>query len=410
LKKETNIAIKSLFGGDGGDFLDGSFGVDLLYGGAGDDYYYVDDPNDVVVEYVNEGFDVVGSFSSSYTLSANVENLSLFSGAISGTGNELNNAIYAYEDNNILDGADGNDTIEAGQGNDSLKGGSGNDFLYGGGQFSPTTNTGDDRLDGGIGNDSMYGQDGNDTYVVDSIGDIVVENIAEGFDTVESSISYTLGANLEGLTLVGTAAINGTGNNLDNYIYGNNLKNSLNGGDGNDDLDGADGNDTLLGGNGNDQIYGGYGNDSLVGGSGNDYFFGDRGNDVLNGGSGNDTFELGAVQDTLTGGTGQDIFAYYSSSVLSVGVARINDFSVIDDTIQVYQPTFGGGLTANSLIAPGQFRLGSAAQDADDRFIYNKSTGGLFYDSDGIGVIQAQQLATLSLNLNLTYQDFYVMG
>src|SRR5262249_49577095 len=113
-----------------------------------------------------------------------------------------------------------------GGGRNVLVGGAGNDTMDG--------QDNDDVLDGGIGADRMIGGTGNDTFVVDNVGDVVVENANEGTDLVESSISYALGANVENLTLTGTDDINGTGNALDNIIVGNAGINVLAGGAGND--------------------------------------------------------------------------------------------------------------------------------------------------------------------------------
>lgn len=134
--------------------------------------------------------------------------------------------------------------IRGDDGNDIIIGTSGNDNISSG--------KGDDTLDGGLGADTMVGGLGNDTYVVDNTNDTVTELANEGTDHVQSSISYTLGANVENLTLTGTSAINGSGNSLDNYINGNSAANTLSGGDGNGILDGKGGIDTLIGGAGND--------------------------------------------------------------------------------------------------------------------------------------------------------------
>jgi Ca2+-binding RTX toxin-like protein len=166
-----------------------------------------------------------------YTLSANIENLTLTgTGAINGTGNGLDNILTGNSANNTLTGGAGNDALDGGTGSDTLKGGT-----------------------------------GNDTYIVNSTGDIVTENANEGTDTVKSSIAWTLGSNVENLTLTGTGAINGTGNTLNNVLLGNSANNTLSGGAGNDTLDGNTGTDTLTGGSGNDTYVfnRGYGQDTV---------------------------------------------------------------------------------------------------------------------------------------------------
>ena len=121
----------------------------------------MDNVGDVVTESAGEGTDTVLS-SVSYTLGANVENLTL-----TGTASHQR---HRQRPDNILTG-----------------------------------NAGNNLLDGGAGADTLIGGAGNDTYVVDNAGDIVTEDASEGTDTVLSAVSYTLGANVENLTLTGTA-------------------------------------------------------------------------------------------------------------------------------------------------------------------------------------------------------------
>jgi Ca2+-binding RTX toxin-like protein len=117
-----------------------------------------------------------------------------------------------------------------------------------------TGNVGNDTLAGGLGADTMAGGPGNDTYLVNNAGDKVTEAASSGTDTVLSSVSFTLGANAENLTLTGSAHINGTGNTLANLIVGNDGANILNGGSGNDTLVGGAGKDILAGGSGADHF------------------------------------------------------------------------------------------------------------------------------------------------------------
>ena len=231
----------TLGGGDGNDVLDGGTGADRMLGGtgSGNDTFYVDSAGDQVVEYTNQGTDTVLS-SISHTLASNVENLTL-SGTtgLTGTGNALANVITGNVAANALNGLAGNDTLNGLGGNDTLGGGDGNDILDGG--------SGADRMLGGTGT-------GNDTFYVDNLGDQVVEYTNQGSDAVFSSITYTLAANVENLTLTGTAALSGTGNTLANVITGNGGKNVLSGLAGADTLAGGANADVLIGGTGPDRF------------------------------------------------------------------------------------------------------------------------------------------------------------
>jgi serralysin len=137
---------------------------------------------------------------------------------------------------------------------------------------------------------------------------------------------------------------------------------------------------------------------NLTGNASGNTVRGNNGHNVINGGDG---------RDDLIGLGGPDHFLFDTAPNAATNVDRIVDFNVADDTIllenAVFTTLIPGGLTA------GRFVTGTAAQDADDRVIYNSGTGALFYDSDGTGGAAAVQFATVSAGLSLTSLDFFVV-
>ncbi|CAG1009602.1 Bifunctional hemolysin/adenylate cyclase [Burkholderiales bacterium] len=367
-----NALANALTGNAANNVLDGKAGVDTMRGGAGNDTYVVDATGDIVTENANEGIDLVRS-SVTCTLAANVENLTLTgTAAINATGNALTNVLTGNAAGNVLDGKAGADTMRGGAGNDTYvvdatgdivtENASGgvdlvqssvgyalganveNLTLTGNAAINATGNSlanglagnaSDNVLDGKAGVDTMRGGAGNDTYVVDATGDVAVENAGEGNDRVQSSVTFTLGANVEELTLTGTSTISGTGNALSNALTGNAAANALVGGDGNDLVWGAGGNDTLSGGYGNDVLQGGDGNDAVGDTAGGNLVDGGLGADTLAGGAGRELFIGGSGDDTITAGSGADVFALNKGDGKDTIVATAG----ADDTLSL-----GGGI------------------------------------------------------------------
>lgn len=378
-----NSAKNILIGGLGDDFLDGGGGADLLEGGTGNDVFVVDTVQDQVVA-IGDGVETVRSATISIFLDnyENVENAILTgSGALSVTGSYLANKIVGNSGANILDGGDGND-----------------------------------RLDGGAGADRMIGGWGSDTIYVDSIGDVVVENAADlGTDTVVSTISFTLGTNVENLTLAGSGAINGVGNARNNVLTGNIATNRLIGGAGNDlyvlgsghdIVEDTSGTDTVsssitrslaglafienltlvgnlgvngFGNSGNNVLIGNSSVNRLDGGAGNDTLDGGLADDILVGAAGNDTYVLRAAggTDTIVDSAGIDTVKAEMSFTLSSSLENL--------TLTGTQATNGTGNAANNILVGNNntnVLVGGAGNDTLDGWFGNdKLDGGLGNDT-----------------------------
>lgn len=288
----------SLFGWNGKDFLFGGAGDDELDGGQGSDIYMVDIASDHwTAEFVDRGWGE-GDLDEVRFSASVASTLTLFAGdtgierVVIGTGTAANasavttgttalnvnaalvgNALDLVGNNgaNVITGTAFGDTFDGRAGNDQLSGQAGNDMLDGGiGDDKLFGDEGDDTLVGSLGYDRLYGGSGNDTYMVNDADDYAYENAGEGTDQVIASIDHQLRAQVENLTLTGTALI-GKGNDLNNIIGGNGNANKLYG---------YGGNDQLIGGAGDDMLYGDVGNDTLVGGAGYDGLYGGLGNDV----------------------------------------------------------------------------------------------------------------------------------
>src|SRR5919107_6445168 len=145
-----------------------------------------------------------------------------------------------------------------------------------------------------------------------------------------------------------------------------------------DTLRGTIYNDIIEGLGGDDHLHGFDGSDLLRGGDGNDNLTGDSGNDTLDGGALDDWFYGGVGNDVLTGGTGADRFVFETTLNASSNVDTITDFATGSDKIWLSSSIFSK-LTVNGALDASMLRVGSAAADANDFIIYNKSTGALIY-------------------------------
>jgi Ca2+-binding RTX toxin-like protein len=478
----------------GNDILTGS-GNDTLVGGANNDTYIVSSTTDTITELLNDGTDTVQS-SVTYSIASlsNVENITLTGGSmINATGNAGANVLIGNASNNSLTGGAGNDTLTGGGGTDTavfsgnkalytvttsdgisgtvtgpdgtdtltnitnlqfadtsatlasylpappsvINGTAGNDTALNGTNANDTVNglAGNDTINGLGGFDVLNGGTGDDTYIVDTATDTINENLNEGNDTVQSSVTQTvLAANVENLTLTGTGAINGSGNGLANTITGNSGNNILTGGAGNDQIIGGGGSDTavfsgnkasytvtttdgisgtITGADGTDTltnitslqfadttvtflsykpgtvpgpINGTSGADTLNGTTGNDVFNGGLGNDVINGGGGVDTAVFSGnkalytvtttdgISGTITGPDGTDTL----NNITSL------QFADITSSMMSFKPVVSG----NTPTAGADNLTGTAGNDTIDGLGGNDTiNGGLGNDmlTGGLG-------------------------
>jgi len=452
-------------GNSGSNLLNGLAGADTMRGGGGDDRYIVDEAGDRAEETsALGGIDLVQS-AVTFTLGANIEQLLLTgSASINGAGNALNNRITGNNGSNVLNGLAGADTMLGGFGNDtyvvdntgditgesSASGGfdtvqtsiawtllanlerlvmTGSSNINGAGNALDNVligNSGNNILNGFAGADILRGGLGDDTYIVDNIGDVAEENSGAGNDRVQSSVSFTLGANVEELVLTGIAGINGTGNAGVNIINGNNGSNMLDGAAGADLMRGGLGDDIYSVDNAGDQATESSatgGNDTVastvsftlanfvenlilagsaaIDGTGNglgNAISGNAAANVLRGLAGN---------DLLDGGAGPDSYLFDTALDAANNVDLVAGFEVGLDRIVLENSVFAG-LATGALSAPA-FRTGAAAADPDDRIIYNGATGALFFDPDGNGAAAQVQFATLAAGLALGATDFAVV-
>ncbi|MEH2462534.1 beta strand repeat-containing protein [Nostoc sp.] len=350
----------NILGSNGDDTLSGGVsGKDTIDGGKGEDLLSVD--------YTN----ATGGITTTFNATTNIGSITAGTNLVRYKNIEqLNISGTAYDDNII--GNNGNDTLSTGSGGkDTIDGGKGDDVLYvdysgaTGGittTFNATTNIG--SITAGTYRVSYKNIEGLNITGTGYADNIVGSN---GNDTISGGSNY----NSSGDTIIGGAGDDRLNIDGNNYLSGNNL------------LDGGDGNDTLTA----SQAY--TDKNTLIGGNGNDILIGGKGNDSLYGGSGIDTFVFNTYD--LRSDTGN----------------RVYDFNATNDVIGI-SASFSEGLSTGSLSA-NQFQIGASATTSDQRFIYNNTTGALFFDQDGTGESSQIQFAQLSPGLTLTYNNFVIV-
>ncbi|QLE44367.1 calcium-binding protein [Nostoc sp. C052] len=432
----------TLIGGEGNDTLDGGVGNNTLDGGTGDDRLNASGStgnntlnggsgNDSLNAGSstgdnllfggdgNDSLDISGSYSNRFgyssdsrslgnnTLNGGLGNDSLSAGGSKGdnllSGGDGDDSLDVFggyitdydqnfdfrsSGNNTLNGGVGNDRLSAGgsTGDNLLSGGDGNDsldisgnYLYNSSyDYSDSRPSGNNTLEGGAGDDSLsfsdstgdnllYGGDGNDSFnlitnsVDTDLSDLAIQTVdgGNGDDSLFTTYNYAAG----GITSTFNATTNTGSITVGMYRVNYNNIEQLN-------ISGTEYDDLIVGSNGNDILAGGNGNDSLIGGS------------------------------------GTDTFGFYN---YNGGVDTIDDFNATNELIQVSAAGFGGGLLPGSLLA-SQFVIGTSATTSNQRFIYNNTTGGLFFDQDGSasGFTQVK-FAQLSAGLPLTENNFVVV-
>jgi Ca2+-binding RTX toxin-like protein len=402
-----NAASNFLFGYLGNDTLDGGAGVDRLDGSLGNDTYIVT-AGDMIGDA--GGIDHVIS-NTSWTLQDGLENLTIITAEpfAEGEGNGLDNQLRGVGDDirlygragddrlqaesrfSILEGNEGSDTLIGARGGfDNMFGGAGNDVLDDRLDDIPAAfSAGGANFDGGAGDDTIFGGAADDlvqlfggNYGRDSI-DGGGGRDSVSFESAESGVVVNLAAGTAGTATV-VRVENAYGGTFDDRITGNSGANVLSGApffgsafapDGNDTLFGLAGHDTLLGGNGNDWLQG------------------------------------GTWSDTLTGGAGADSFVWAEAGTNHVD--RVTDFTPGFDELLFENATLTA-LGEEGAWAPGDERFHSApgatsGQEADDRLVYNNSTGSLYYDPDGSGSAAAQIVAVFQGAPAITASDITVI-
>ena len=393
-------------GNSSNNFINGLAGADTMIGGLGNDTYFIDNVGDVVTELSGEGTDTIFSTITIAALAQQVENLTLSGTALNANGNFLNNIITGNAQKNTLNGGAGEDTLIGGLDSDTyiynslgdvitenlnegindaviafidvsalmanvenvtlagtaisatgndlsniITGNSLNNFLYGG--------IGNDQLNGAVGADTMTGGQGDDAYLVENLGDVVIEASGEGNDVIYTWVNIAaLTDNVERATIIGPGNLNITGNALNNRLNGNDNNNVLAGVDGEDIIGGLAGNDTIIGGAGRDLLTGGAGADTFVYQALSDSGATGATRDIIyDFAQGQDLIDLVAI-DAISGG-GDDAFNFIGNAAFSNTAGELR-YEVSGGYTIISMDINGDGIADSQITLVGNVPLTSA--------------------------------------------------
>ncbi|MBM6579231.1 calcium-binding protein [Microvirga sp. BT689] len=377
----------TIVGGRGNDILNGGLGDDLLRGGPGRDRI-IGGPGEDWADYRDATTAVTVSLGSPARNTGEALG-DRYSSIERVRGGRFDDNLTGNSRDNVLEGVTGADILNGGRGFDFARYKSAPEGVTAS-LADPSVNTGHAAGDTYVAIEGLQGSDFADTLIGNDANNVLVGgrgadilNGGGGFDFARYDVYHT-GSRGVAVSLAapgGNTGLNAAG---DTYIgiegvIGTRFSDRLEGDDAANNLQGQAGNDRLIGNLGNDTIIGGSGNDNLIGGYGN---------------------------DVMQGDAGRDVFTFDSTLNALENVDRIRSFSVTSDTIRLDDAIFAG--LARGRLADAAFHRGAEAHDGNDRIIYDRATGAVYYDPDGDGATAQVQFARMTPRAGLKHDDFIV--
>ena len=314
-------------------------------------------------------------------------------------GNDAVNYLWGNGGDDVIESGGYPDVVRGGDGDDHIRGGFGSDVLRGDGDA--------DRVEGGAGWDNLFGGSGNDVLMGNNGNDRLYGD--GGSDRLEGGAGADMLRGSGGNDFLDGGDGNDTirGEWGSNTIYGRNGADTIYAGQGFDTIRGGAGGDLIYGERGNDKIFGEGEGDEIFGGDGQDVIDGGAGSDIIDGGNQDDRIDGGIGVDILTGGAGNDVFVFTHIGLNNADT--ITDFEN-GDKIGLDRAALFGSIEQAGPLDPSAFAYGTEAKDADDRIIYQHSTGKLFYDADGAGGEDAILFAQVDPGIALSRYSFLAFG